>query len=426
MNNGKLYQAFRIVLGLLAAITMVRICKTDVDPYTTDKGRRLQKSEQSSGAKVYETSATSVVYIDCFGPEQAPEARAGKVGSKTMEGENKKQRILNAPKIRQTPLSIKAGDNDGIVPKGSGSGYIWSVDQILTNNHVVADCSRIEVSLLSKKDESTENQKLFPMSTYGRNPTVGEPEEFHWRVVTAELVGRDPDSDIAVLKINAPHLDLQPIKQGDESKTSTGDDCFAIGNPFGLDHSLSRGIVSAKGRVFTSESGVPMVNLIQTDASINPGNSGGPLLNSEGEMIGMNTMIISKSGSSSGIGFAIPISRIKQIADIIMKKGEVRRPMFGVHFGLEVQTYFGISKGALVYDVFEPALSAGLKPTTANTDGSVELGDVITKMNGREINSDLDAYVVIDGCKPGQVVKITVDRRENDEVVEKTLSLKLG
>jgi len=421
MNNGKLYQAFRIVLGLLAAITMVRICKTDVDPYTTDKGRRLQESEQSSGAKVYETSATSVVYIDCFGSEEAPGARAGKVGSKT--------RILNAPKIRQTPLSRKAGDNDGIVPKGSGSGYIWSVDQIsqiLTNNHVVADCTRIEVSLLSKKDESAENQKLFPVSTYGRNPAVGAPEEFHWRVVTAELVGGDPESDIAVLKINAPHLDLQPIKQGNESKTSTGDDCFAIGNPFGLDHSLSRGIVSAKGRVFTSESGVPMVNLIQTDASINPGNSGGPLLNSEGEMIGMNTMIISKSGSSSGIGFAIPISRIKQIADIIMKKGVVSRPKFGVKFGLEVQTYFGISKGALVYDVFEPALLAGLKPTTENTDGSVELGDVITKMNDREINSDLDAYDVIDDCERGQVVRITVDRRENDEVVVKNLELTLG
>merc|ERR1719396_7549 len=98
--------------------------------------------------------------------------------------------------------------------------------------------------------------------------------------------------------------------------------------------------------------------------------------------------------------------------------------MFGVHFGLEVQTYFGISKGALVYNVFEPALSAGLKPTTANTDGSVELGDVITKMNNREINSDLDAYDFIDGCKSGQVVRITVDRRENDKVVEKNFEFK--
>merc|ERR1712003_247927 len=107
--------------------------------------------------------------------------------------------------------------------------------------------------------------------------------------------------------------DLQPIKQGDESKTSTGDDCFAIGNPFRLDHSLSRGIISAKGRVFTSESGVPMVNLIQTDASINPGNSGGPLLNSEGELIGMNTAIYSPSGGFSGVSFAIPADTLQQV-----------------------------------------------------------------------------------------------------------------
>merc|ERR1719273_2592828 len=114
-----------------------------------------------------------------------------------------------------------------------------------------------------------------------------------------------------------------------------------------------------------------MTGLIQTDASINPGNSGGPLLNSKGELIGMNTMILSESGSSSGIGFAIPVSRIKKIADILIKKGKVDRPYFGVKFGLEIQRYFSISKGCLVYEVSGPAKKVGMLPTKMGLDGSI-------------------------------------------------------
>jgi len=322
-------------------------------------------------------------------------------------------------------LDRKIGNNSGAVPLGSGSGYIWDKQIIVTNNHVVSGCTDIEVSLLSKKDEDEENQKLFPTSVFGRDPAVGKPDEFHWKVVKANLVGADPDSDIAVLKIDVPDDGMTPIKRGDDNLVDTGDECYAIGNPYGLDHTITKGIISAKGRVFTSENGVPMTNLIQTDASINPGNSGGPLLNSQGEMIGMNTMIISESGSSSGIGFAIPISRIKKVANIIIKKGKVSRPQFGVKFGLEIQTYFGISKGALIFDVIGPAAKAGLLPTTIYPDGSVEIGDIITKINNIDVDSDLDAYEIIEGCKPGQVITITVQRWQKDKFVETNLRLKL-
>ena len=136
-------------------------------------------------------------------------------------------------------------------------------------------------------------------------------------------------------------------------------------------------------------------------------------------------MIISKSGSSSGIGFAIPITTMKKISDVILKNGKVTRPQFGVKFGMEIQTYFGISEGALVYDVYGPATKAGLVPTVLNEDGSVDMGDIILKINNKPVQSDIDAYEVINECKPGQVVNLTVKRWVKDKFVEKKLRLKL-
>jgi len=424
MLNGRMksHQTIPAFLCVLAILTVARLFNNKED-YIPKAVRVLVKDEAINNAKyVFQKSAKSVVYIDSYSSD--PKLK----GATKVDSGHQKRRNLAALPTRQTVLDRKVGKGDSsIVPLGSGSGYIWDdAGHVVTNNHVVHGATEIEISVLSKKNQDKENSKLYPTSIFGRDPSVGKSEEYHWKVVKAKVVGTDPDSDIAVLQIDVTKLDgMYPIKKGDDKKVDTGDECFAIGNPFGLDHTLTRGIVSGKGRVFTSENGVPMTDLIQTDASINPGNSGGPLLNRLGEIIGMNTMILSKSGSSSGIGFAIPISRISKIADILIKKGKVSRPKFGVKFGLELQAYFGISKGGLVYDVSGPADKAGLRPTTMNVDGSVELGDIITKINNIEINSDLDAYEIIDGCKRGDVLNITVERWEKGKFVDKKLKLKL-
>jgi len=415
----KLHQSIWACIGVLVLVTVFRIYNRDD---VAELGRILQKDSViiSSAKYVYQESAKSVVFIDSYTSNPLD-------GATEVKSSHQKRKLV-APKARQTVLDRKVGQGDSFtVPLGSGSGYLWDQSgHVITNNHVVNGATEIEVSLLSKKNTDEENSKLYPTSTFGRDPSVGKPEEYHWKVVKAKVVGTDPDSDIAVLQIDTTNLDgMHPIKKGDDKKIETGDGCFAIGNPFGLDHTLTQGIVSAKGRVFTSESGVPMTDLIQTDASINPGNSGGPLLNSKGELIGMNTMILSESGSSSGVGFAIPVSRINKISDILIKKGKVDRPKFGVRFGLEIQTYFGISKGSLVYDASGPAEKAGLLPTKMGFDGSVELGDVITKINNVEIDSDLDAYQIVNDCKKGDVLNITVERWQEGKFVEKKLKLKL-
>ena len=149
------------------------------------------------------------------------------------------------------------------LPIGSGTGFVWDDEgHIITNSHVVAGAKQIEVSILTKKDVENENSKFYPTSLDGRIP--GIDGEYHWRVVRAKVIGTDPGSDIAVIKIDVPEFDIHPVERGDDKDVMVGADCLAIGNPFGLDHTLSRGIISAKGRVSHSQSGIPITNLIQT------------------------------------------------------------------------------------------------------------------------------------------------------------------
>ena len=150
-------------------------------------------------------------------------------------------------------------EKSATLPIGSGTGFVWDEDgHIITNNHVVAGAKIVEVSLLTKKDANDENIKLYPTSLLGRDP--GIDDEYHWRIVKAKVIGTDPGSDIAVIKIDAPEFDIHPVFKGDDKDVKVGADCLAIGNPYGLDHTLSRGIISAKGRVSYSHSGIPMKN----------------------------------------------------------------------------------------------------------------------------------------------------------------------
>lgn len=187
------------------------------------------------------------------------------------------------------------------IPQGTGSGFIWDRQgRIVTNFHVISDASRLEVTLA---DHST------------------------WK---AALVGAAPDRDLAVLQITAPASKLQPIAVGESTNLLVGQKVFAIGNPFGLDQTLTTGVVSALGREITAVTGRTIHDVIQTDAAINPGNSGGPLLDSAGRLIGVNTAIYSPSGASSGIGFAVPVGEVNRVVPQIISKGKVLRPGLGV------------------------------------------------------------------------------------------------
>lgn len=268
---------------------------------------------------------------------------------------------------------------------GQGSGFIISDDgYILTNNHVVGNADVITVK-------------------------THDGREFD-----AELVGTDEKSDVAVIKIEGENLPTMPL--GDSDRLEIGEWVIAIGNPFGLTETLTFGIVSAKGR---STVGIAdYEDFIQTDAAINPGNSGGPLINLDGEAIGINTAIFSRSGGSMGIGFAIPINMAKNIKDQLVSEGKVTRGQLGVLISdltNDVADYFGLdsTKGVVVNEVLEgsPAQAAGL-----------EAGDVILKINDRQVESMGQLRNYIASIEPGTTIDLVVNRKGR----EKTLPVKIS
>ncbi|CAM9341672.1 unnamed protein product [Ectocarpus sp. 4 AP-2014] len=282
------------------------------------------------------------------------------------------------------------------VPAGTGSGFVWD-DQgnIVTNFHVIREAQSAQVRL-----------------------TLGDGTQ---KTFQAQVKGYDPDKDVAVLKIDAPSELLRPIAVGVSNTLKVGQLALAIGNPFGLDHTLTMGVVSGLGREVKSPSGRPISNVIQTDAAINPGNSGGPLLDSVGRIIGMNTAIYSPSGGSAGIGFAIPIDTLKTVVGTIIQKGRVSRPIIGITFLESARANtVGIKKGVLVLDVKEgtSAANSGLRPTTRT-----QLGDIIVAIDKQEINTEVDLFKVLESRKPGDEIAITAERVTEDGT--ETLFLKI-
>jgi len=282
------------------------------------------------------------------------------------------------------------------VPEGSGSGFVWDkAGHIVTNFHVIRTATGAQVTLWDHKAYS------------------------------AQLVGRSPNNDLAVLKIDAPPESLRPILVGTSHDLQVGQLVFAIGDPFGLDQTLTTGIVSALGRTIQSPSGAPIANAIQTDAAINPGNSGGPLLDSSGRLIGVNSAILSPSGSSAGIGFAIPVDTVNRIVPQLIKNGKVNRPDLGAVFderlNQSIMARLGI-QGALVLGVNEnsPAAAAGLKPTQ-RVEGQIVLGDVIDQINGKDVRSVAELNAMLERYSAGDTVKLRVLRE--GEHVEVPLTL---
>merc|ERR1719408_376055 len=217
-----------------------------------------------------------------------------------------------------------------------------------------------------------------------------------------------------------------PINIGASTGLKVGQSALAIGNPFGLDHTLTVGVVSGLGREVRSPSGRPISNVIQTDAAINPGNSGGPLLDSAGRLVGMNTAIYSPSGASAGIGFAIPVDTLENIVETIISEGKVVRPLLGITYLESSQAKaLGIDSGVLVLDVprGSPASVAGMRPTSRDNRGLIVLGDIITDIDGKTINNEIDLFKVLENYKPGEKVQVKVKRIKPEEAKVDTITL---
>jgi S1-C subfamily serine protease len=287
--------------------------------------------------------------------------------------------------------------------QGSGSGSILDTKgHILTNHHVVANAQKLEV-------------------------TLGDGSKW-----PAKAVGTDPDNDLAVIKIDAPREKLKVVAMGDSKSLKIGQKVLAIGNPFGLARTLTTGIISSLGRTIRSEGGTLIEDVIQTDAAINPGNSGGPLLDSEGEIIGINSAIISPSGGNVGIGFAVPVNTAKRIIPDLIAKGYVTYPWIGATIQSlipEIAQYLKmkVERGAMIGEVVKggPADKAGLKggQRRVQVGNTVVIvgGDVVVKADQLEIKTNDELIRYIREKKPGDTVLFRVFRKETFTEVKVTL-----
>jgi S1-C subfamily serine protease len=281
------------------------------------------------------------------------------------------------------------------VPRGTGTGIIWDEQgHIVTNYHVIQDANAARVTLA---DRST------------------------WK---AELVGAFPDRDLAVLRIKAPREKLKPILLGESHNLQVGQKVYAIGNPFGLDQTLTTGIVSALNREIKSATQRPIHRVIQTDAAINPGNSGGPLLDSAGRLIGLNTAIYSPSGAYAGIGFAIPVDVVRRIVPRLIRDGKFVRPAIGIQGASDdVRQALGLPPGVVIVGVERrsPASRAGISPFYRDEDGNIVMGDELIAINGSPITSDDELLSALEDHQAGD--RITVTLLRNGKKLDKSIVL---
>jgi len=308
-----------------------------------------------------------------------------------------KKNVLAVVNVSNIKVARNMWQESVVIPAGAGTGFVWDDSgHIVTNYHVVANGDSFIV-------------------TFHQDQAQYE----------ATIVGVEPKKDIAVLKLKKYPAKLSPITVGESKNLLVGQKAVAIGNPFGLDHTMTSGIISALERSIDGVGGVKIRGMIQTDASINPGNSGGPLVNSEGNLIGMNTLIFGSVGQSAGVGFAVPVDTIKSIVPQLIKYGKIVRPGLGI--GLLPENYnprFGIDKGVAITFLDEKggASKAGLKGISQDRFGRYYVGDVIIEIDGSPVNSFDDLFQVLDTKKVGEEVGLTYLRGKDKLKVKIKLS----
>ncbi len=286
------------------------------------------------------------------------------------------------------------------VPRGTGSGFLWDdAGDVVTNFHVIEGASEATVKLVDGRS--------FP----------------------ATLTGASPEHDIAVLKIGFGFKGPRPVPVGSSGDLRVGQRVYAIGNPFGLDWSLTSGIVSALNRSLVEENGNRLERLIQTDAAINPGNSGGPLLDSAGRLIGMNTAIYSPSGAAAGIGFAVPIDTVNRIVPELIRHGHYTRPSIGIQ--MDERLNERLTEASQIEGVFvlrvergSSAEEAGMKAAKVTRDGEVIGGDVIVSIDGKKIDSVSRLLAALDDYRIGNTVRLGVKR--SGKLIELPVRLQPG
>lgn len=299
--------------------------------------------------------------------------------------------FVTSSKLRRNLFSLNVLE----IPRGAGSGFIWNENGlIVTNYHVVAGADRLTVTLQDQSEHG------------------------------AEVVGLAPERDLAVIRLLDPPKNLSVLPLGDSSELSVGRKVLAIGNPFGLDTSLTVGVVSALGREIQSPSNRRIRGVIQTDAAINPGNSGGPLLNSLGQLIGVNTAIYSPSGASAGIGFAIPVNTVKEVVPQLIAFGKIMRPVLGVELASDSwMRRYGVQGVAIVrtYRGF-PADTAGMIGAQRGARGEVLLGDIITHVDGTAVRNNDDFLSAMERLKVGDEITVRTLRGQREMTFTVVLS----
>ena len=284
------------------------------------------------------------------------------------------------------------------VPQGTGSGFVWDEHgHIVTNFHVIQGAQEALVTLADQ------------------------------RSFQASLVGASPDHDLAVLHVDMPADGPRPLPIGTSADLQVGQNVYAIGNPFGLDHTLTTGVISALNRSIDDENGGTIENLIQTDAAINPGNSGGPLIDSSGRLIGINAMIYSPSGAYAGVGFAVPVDTVNRVVPKLIAYGGYTRPTIGISALDQISRRLLSNAnyaGVVVLQVVSgsPADHAGLKPAQSNGGRRVTIGDVIVAIDGKPVKSSNELISALDKHEAGDKVTLTVRRGQESREVTLTLS----
>jgi len=280
------------------------------------------------------------------------------------------------------------------VPQGSGTGFVWNRQgHIVTNYHVIYGADAITVTLADRTETK------------------------------AKVVGADPDHDLAVLQIQAPESALQPVTIGNSQALRVGQKVLAIGNPFGLDHTLTTGVVSALGRTIKSMSNRTIEGVIQTDAAINPGNSGGPLLDSAGRLIGVNTQIVSPSGAFAGIGFAVPVDTVNRIVPELIKHGKLIRPGLGISLVPDAMARRWGVKGVIIGKVGRGSAAerVGLRGARETMGGRVELGDILVAVDGKPVETVEELMDEMEKHKVGD--QVTIEYARGNRRLQATVTL---